>query len=123
MSDLLVVQLFRWKPSRRRGRPGWLARWWRGFTRWLRWGPRRTSSDYARFMQSPEWASQRRRVLRRDAYICRWCGAKGREVHHLWYAKPSMKDTPDAGLVSLCEPCHRMAHRDKRQAPTSKRLW
>jgi 5-methylcytosine-specific restriction endonuclease McrA len=107
---------------RRRRNRGLLSRAWRSFTRWLRWGTRRTSSDYARFMASPAWASQRARVLRRDGSRCRACGGRGREVHHNWYAVP-LAATPDAALTTLCEPCHRRVHADKRRSPTSRRMW
>lgn len=126
--DLLVVQLFRfrWRPARRRGRLGWLARWWRDVTRWLRWGTRRTTGEYTRFMQSPAWRAQRRRVLRRDAYRCRACGGRGQEVHHHWYAGPAaggIVATPDDALTTLCPACHLRIHRNKQSAPTSRRLW
>jgi 5-methylcytosine-specific restriction endonuclease McrA len=128
MDDLLVVQLLRWRPSgrpRRRGRPGFLARWWRGVVRSLRWrGARsgRATSEYAAFMRSPAWAEQRRRVLRRDAYVCRACGAAGREAHHTFYSVP-ISATPDAAITTLCSACHIRVHREKRSAPTSRRLW
>jgi 5-methylcytosine-specific restriction endonuclease McrA len=128
MDDLLVVQLLRWRPSarpRRRGRPGFLARWWRGVVRSLRWrGARsgRTTSEYTAFMRSPAWAEQRRRVLRRDAYVCRACGAAGREAHHTFYSVP-ISATPDAAITTLCGACHIRVHREKRSAPTSRRPW
>jgi 5-methylcytosine-specific restriction endonuclease McrA len=125
VSDLLVVQLFRrarWSP-RRRGR-GLLARWWRSVVRGLRWrGARgKTSGEYGAFMRSPAWSAQRARVLRRDGYRCRWCGARGREAHHHYYSVP-IAATPDEAITTLCETCHLRAHKDKRQAPTSRRLF
>lgn len=122
--DLWVLQLFRSRP-RRRGRPGFLARWWRGVVRRLHWGSRKTSSDYARFMQSRAWRSQRARVLRRDGYRCRDCfTARAREAHHEIYFRP-LEKTPDAHIVSLCPDCHLQRHppRSGGWGPTSRRLW
>lgn len=125
-NDLLVAQLFR-SPfrRRRRGQPGFLARWWRGFTRRLRWGTRRTSKDYARFIASPAWRAQRARVLRRDGYRCRDCfTARAREAHHEVYFRPLAK-TPDAHIVSLCPDCHHGRHHPASggRGPTSRRFW
>lgn len=129
--DLLVVQLFRGsggtgRPRRTRAtREGWLARWWRGVVRGIRWrGVRggKTTPDYQRFMRSPAWAAQRRRVLQRDGYRCRWCGGRGREAHHTVYYTP-VAATPDERIIALCEPCHIRAHADKQHSPTSRRMW
>lgn len=112
-----------WRLRRRqRGLSRLLSRWWRDLSRWWRWGTRRTTSEYRLFMASPAWAEQRRRVLQRDGYRCRWCGRAGREAHHLYYAVPLVA-TPDEGITTLCEPCHLRAHQNKAQAPTSRRLW
>lgn len=120
MSDLWIVHATR-HPLR--GLSRWFARTRRNVGRWLRWGTRRTSKDHQRFMQSPEWRAQRLRILRRDGYRCVDCRtARAREVHHNWYASP-IAATPDTALTSLCEPCHRMRHRNRRTAPTSRRLW
>ena len=120
MSDLWVVYATRhW----RRGLARWLARTRRGLARRLRWGARHTSRDYERFMRSPAWAEQRRRVLRRDGYRCRDCfTAKATEAHHTYYLAP-LAATPDEAIRSLCEPCHLRAHRARRYAPTSRRPW
>jgi 5-methylcytosine-specific restriction endonuclease McrA len=129
MDDLLVVRLLRWRPSgrpRRRGRPGFLARWWRGVVRSLRWrGARsgRATSEYAAFMADPIWKAQRRRVLLRDHHSCVDChAARATEVHHNFYASP-ISATPDEGLASLCARCHIRRHRSRKGGPTSKRLW
>ena len=117
MSDLWLVYATRhWRR--------WLSRAWRNVTRWWRWrGARgRTSPAYNAFMAGPEWRAQRQRALRRDGYRCRWCGGPGREAHHLYYLEP-IGATPDEAIVALCGRCHVRAHQDKRQAPTSRRLW
>jgi 5-methylcytosine-specific restriction endonuclease McrA len=49
----------------------------------------------------PGWTATRARIMKRDGYRCRWCGAPAAEVHHLLQG---VED--DAYLVSLCEACH-----------------
>jgi 5-methylcytosine-specific restriction endonuclease McrA len=49
----------------------------------------------------PGWPATRRRILARDGYRCRRCGAPATEVHH---AIPGRED--DAALESICGPCH-----------------
>jgi hypothetical protein len=128
--DLLVVQLFRGggngegRSNGRRRRGGWLARWWRGVVRGFRWRGVRgaQTSEYRSFMASDAWSAQRYRVLRRDGYRCRWCSGRGREVHHTVYPPPgapvaAFVAIPDSTLVTLCEPCHRAAHRTTKRAP------
>ena len=61
------------------------------------------------------WRSQRRKVRKRDNYICQLCGEKQRgralDVHHI---KPfnEFHDYREANkhenLISLCLPCHRL---------------
>lgn len=95
------------------------AAWvWRRFFAWLRarsdhpggaGGRGGHSREYVAFMQSPAWERQRARVLRRDRHRCRDCGRRATDVHHQWYASP-LEDTPDYGLLSLCEGCHRQSH-------------
>jgi hypothetical protein len=131
-SDLLVVQLFRGggngsgegRSDGRRRRGGWLARWWRGVVRGFRWRGVRgaQTSEYRSFMASDAWSAQRYRVLRRDGYRCRWCSGRGNEAHHTYYAVP-IAATPDEAITTLCSSCHIRAHRNKKQAPTSRRMW
>jgi 5-methylcytosine-specific restriction endonuclease McrA len=49
----------------------------------------------------PGWSSTRERIMKRDGYACRSCGAPAAEVHHLVPGAES-----DELLVALCEPCH-----------------
>lgn len=119
MSDLWIVHATRYPL---RGFSRWCSRTWRNVARWLRWGTRRQTSEYRAFMASPDWRAQRARVLRRDGDRCRACGRPGREAHHTYYAVPIVA-TPDEAIQSLCESCHRLAHRDRHRAPTSRRRW
>jgi 5-methylcytosine-specific restriction endonuclease McrA len=63
------------------------------------------------YKRGPYWHSIRRRILARDGYKCRACGAGGHlHVHHIIpFRAVADKDSanhPD-NLVSLCPPCHR----------------
>lgn len=50
----------------------------------------------------PDWSSRRVRVLQRDRFICRRCGAAATDVDHI--------DSPDdhsmGNLQALCHSCH-----------------
>ena len=48
------------------------------------------------------WGRTRARILARDGYRCRSCGAPANEVHHV----RGRDEQDDAWLVSLCSPCH-----------------
>ena len=52
------------------------------------------------------WERIRRRILRRDAYICGPCGRPGAtEVDHIIPASQGGGDD-DGNLQAICEPCH-----------------
>ena len=71
--------------------------------------------EYAAFIRSAAWATQRIRVIARDRGRCtarreevgdgfgyRCSAMYGLTVHHLRYASP-LSATPDSDLVTLCE--------------------
>ena len=70
--------------------------------------------EYAAFIRSAAWATQRARVIARDEGRCcdverdlhsHWARCPTRDrltVHHLRYASP-LSATPDSDLVTLCE--------------------
>ena len=70
--------------------------------------------EYASFIRSAAWATQRARVIARDGGRCTgvnrgadgaltYCPTRDRlTVHHLRYASP-LSATPDSDLVTLCE--------------------
>ena len=70
--------------------------------------------QYAAFIRSAAWATQRARVIARDGWRCcdavrdlhgllAYCPSKRNlTVHHLRYASP-LSATPDSDLVTLCE--------------------
>lgn len=59
---------------------------------------------------SVHWIYERDKVLRRDSYVCRLCGAEeDLVVHHLNY-----RHQPLYELITLCARCHVRAHKMKR---------
>lgn len=66
-----------------------------------------TGADRDRYPD--DWSDRRERVLRRDGYRCRKCGARGTQsggsatlhVHHVDGASPDLSN-----LVTLCAACH-----------------
>lgn len=63
------------------------------------------------FLQTPEWKAQRERVLHRDNYKCKICGAQHdvMNVHHIFYHHP-LSEMNDNDLVTLCPNCHSVVH-------------
>lgn len=68
---------------------------------------------------SQPWKAKRKKILRRDEYLCQWCKRYGRRVdattvHHIEH----YEDRPDlalvdSNLISLCDKCHNKAHPEK----------
>ena len=52
-------------------------------------------------------------VAERDDYLCRVCGRKANDVHHIIFRSHGGKDEPD-NLICLCRQCHEAAHADER---------
>ena len=71
-------------------------------------------------LEDPRWKEFRRRILRRDHYVCRICGKGLKEVgslhvHHLYYLTEDgqQKDYwsyPSNAVVTLCPECHAKEH-------------
>lgn len=55
----------------------------------------------------------RQRVRRRDKDLCRWCGARGEQIHHVIYRSHGGRDHM-SNLLLLCERHHQKAHSNKR---------
>lgn len=68
--------------------------------------------DYYRnvYLKSNEWRRKRYVVLKRDNWLCVYCGAPATEVHHLRYAKRNIGTEPIKWLVSICKECHKRQH-------------
>lgn len=71
------------------------------------------------FYSTPQWRALRVHVLRRDGYLCTWCGADVRakgaaRVDHVVPMKQAwhLRLSPD-NLRTLCIPCDAKRHADK----------
>jgi 5-methylcytosine-specific restriction endonuclease McrA len=62
-----------------------------------------------------------RQVLERDGWHCQWCGSmRHLEVHHQVFRSQSGSDE-EPNLITLCAPCHAMAHRKASRCKTRLR--
>ena len=69
--------------------------------------------------KSKRWEKKRKKILKRDNYLCCWCKRYGKQVeattvHH----KKHVDEYPelayeDNNLESLCAACHNRAHPEK----------
>ena len=73
---------------------------------------------YRRLLKDGRWLKRRQDILNRDGHKCVKCGSSSRlQVHHKFYEKfPNGEmvdpwDYPDYVMETLCEDCHRKAHR------------
>ena len=49
-------------------------------------------------------------VLKRDNWLCLYCGEKATQVHHKRYAKKNIGREPIKWLQSVCKKCHNKLH-------------
>ncbi|MCW4015088.1 MAG: HNH endonuclease [Candidatus Bathyarchaeota archaeon] len=74
--------------------------------------------DFAKkFYRSEEWQRVRGYILRRDNYLCVYCGEPAEEVHHIIHLNRGNIDNKDIAvgednLVSVCRNCHFEKHRE-----------
>ena len=68
--------------------------------------------NFEKFLRSAKWRKQRDRVLARDGYRCRDCGAPATCAAHRRYANP-IEATPDRDVVASCDECNQ-AERTER---------
>lgn len=69
------------------------------------------SSEYRAYLDSPEWQNIRERILCRDAFQCRMCGAKTNlHVHHMNGKYRFNEANHPECLMVLCENCHTFIH-------------
>lgn len=69
----------------------------------------RPAQDYFEKLKDPRWQQLRLRILDRDAWTCRFCGATDRTLHvhhghYIWGKDPW--DYDPLSLITLCEDCH-----------------
>ncbi len=76
--------------------------------------PKKHRGEYEKYLASELWNTIRTRVLERDSHTCRDCGGHANTVHHESYAPEVMDGKDDSKLVSLCWPCHKLRHPEKR---------
>lgn len=87
-----------------------LASW--AFKHWMFETQRKNRRDYYRnvYLKSEAWQRKRYVVLKRDNWLCVYCGAKATQVHHTRYAKYNIGKEPIDWLVSVCISCHEELH-------------
>lgn len=87
-----------------------LASW--AFKHWMFETQRKNRRDYYRnvYLKSEAWQRKRYVVLKRDNWLCVYCGAKATQVHHIRYAKYNIGREPIDWLVSVCISCHNDLH-------------
>ncbi|KXB66169.1 hypothetical protein HMPREF3181_00914 [Parvimonas sp. KA00067] len=78
------------------------------------------------FYQTKNWIEKRKRILRRDGYMCMCCKRYGKTtqattVHHIYPYElyPELK-LNSFNLISLCEKCHNEMHNRKNHELTEK---
>ena len=79
--------------------------------------------DYnSEYLPSKLWKSIKRRVLKRDGKVCQLCTGPGGVVHHRSYDLEVLEGNADYLLITLCEGCHELVHKDEfgRKRPTSE---
>lgn len=69
------------------------------------------------YLKTPEWRETRKRILKRDSYMCAGCHDKqpGVIVHH--YTRDPMQRELDTDLVVLCTPCLQELQRKLVETP------
>jgi len=73
-------------------------------------------STYAEKLKDPRWQKKRLKILERDNWKCRECGAtdKTLHVHHTQY-KGDPWEIEDVKLKTLCCDCHENEHDDNKK--------
>jgi len=62
------------------------------------------------YLKSDAWQRKRYVVLKRDNWLCVYCGGRATQVHHKKYAKKNIGKEPIEWLVSVCKNCHDSIH-------------
>lgn len=71
------------------------------------------TNENHRIRQSSQYLDFKKRVLKRDKYLCQICGSKNKlHVHHIkpFSQYPDLKFDVNNG-ITLCEKCHRKVHK------------
>jgi 5-methylcytosine-specific restriction endonuclease McrA len=68
---------------------------------------------YTEYLNSPEWAARRARILERDGFTCQAClAAKATQAHHLTYEHVFNELLWE--LVAVCLGCHERLHAEAK---------
>lgn len=71
------------------------------------------SKNYLDYLQSDGWKEKRQLRLQKDSFKCQLCGKDNNlQVHHLNYRNLG-KENIDHDIITLCEGCHKIAHKNK----------
>lgn len=71
----------------------------------------RLRNKYDRYINGPEWDKKRKKVWRRDNYMCQVCGCGSTETlqtHHLTYIHVFRESLDE--LLTVCSRCHGKIH-------------
>lgn len=77
---------------------------------------------YSEKLKDPRWQRMRLKILERDLWKCRWCGAadKTLHVHHTYYERGKEPwEYPPESLLTLCEDCHQFEYESRKEAEDS----
>lgn len=76
---------------------------------------------YKKLLEHPLWQRKRLEIMKRDGFMCRWCGNDDQllHIHHLKYGNGKPWEVPDEWLVAICEDCHWNAHGSPGDPPAS----
>lgn len=75
--------------------------------------------DVQEIYYTTRWEHFRKKILRRDKYLCQICKRYGRmreatEVHHIEHVEDAPEKIFDAdNVISLCHACHNRQHPEK----------
>lgn len=74
------------------------------------------TNDYKEYLNSPQWAKIRNKVLQRDDFKCSICGSyRGLQVHHLNYNHFKNEENYLEDLMTLCNKCHEEIENKKKE--------
>ena len=68
--------------------------------------------EYEKYLRRKLWKTIKGRIFNRDSGICFRCGGSAAVVHHRSYAPEVLEGNADGYLVSLCDGCHTIVHKD-----------
>ena len=66
-------------------------------------------SEYIDYLKSEDWKERRKILLEQADSICKMCGAKATQLHHLNYFNLG-NEILDDDVIALCSKCHKEVH-------------